>query len=103
MNLDQIDTLLKQPLAPVADNGFSARVIARVRKEEQRRTAAVALASVLAATLLCLLVPLNAFLGDLSAALFLAANSPTVGLAGALLVLTFLIDRLYTDRKFLTP
>ena len=101
MNEDQLDALLSQPLAPVADNGFSARVIARVKAQERRHAAWIVISAVTAATLACLLLPLHVVTGDLAVALLQIGTSPMVALAGALLVLTFFIDRLYTDRKFL--
>jgi hypothetical protein len=98
MNLDE---LLSQPLPPVADNGFSARVVARVKAAERRRAAAIMIASAAAVTILCLLVPLREITGDFAAALIQLGTSPLVGLAAALLVLTFLLDRLWADRRFL--
>ena len=96
-----LDELLTQPLAPVADNGFSARVIARVKSEERRRAAVVIFAAAAAAVLACLLVPLHEITGDFAAELIQLGTSPMVALAAALLVLTFLVDRLWADRRFL--
>jgi hypothetical protein len=98
MNLDE---LLMQPLAPVADNGFSARVITRVKAAERRHAAVVMLAAAALATVACLLVPLHDVTGDFAAAIIQIGTSPMVGLAAALLVLTFMIDRLWADRRFL--
>ena len=96
-----LDELLTQPLAPVADNGFSARVVARVKAEERRHAAIIMVAAAAAAVLACLLLPLRAITGDVAVALLQLGSSPMVALAGALLVLTFLIDRLWADRRFL--
>ena len=96
-----LDELLTQPLAPVADNGFSARIVARIKARERRHTTAVMFAAAAAAVLACLLVPLHALTGDFAVALIQLGTSPIVGLAAALLVLTFLIDRVWTDRRFL--
>lgn len=101
MNMDELDALLSQPLAPVADHGFSARVIARVQAEERRSSAIAIVLSLVAATLACLLVPLKDITGDLAAALLQLAMSPMVGMAIIVCVMTFLIDRLFSDRKFL--
>ena len=101
MNLDQLDALLKQPLAPVADNGFTARVIAKVQAEERRHAWIVAFGALTAATLICLLVPVKAITGDFAAALVQLALSPMVGMALIVCIATFLIDRLFSDRKFL--
>ena len=96
-----LDELLTQPLAPVADNGFSARVVARVKAEERRRAAVIMVMAAAAAALACFLLPLHALTGDFAVALIQLGTSPMVALAAALLVLTYLIDRLWTDRKFL--
>ena len=96
-----LDELLTQPLAPVADNGFSARVVARVKAAERRHAAVVMFAAAAVAALACLLIPLNELTGDFAVALIQLGSSPMVALAAALLVLTFLIDRVWADRRFL--
>ena len=99
MNEDQLDALLSQPLAPVADNGFSARVIARVKFEERRHDVVALAAAGAVALVLCLLVPVHNILGDLLAVLLQLSMTPMIGVAAALLMLTFLIDRVLWDRK----
>jgi hypothetical protein len=101
MTEDQLDALLLQPLAPVTDNGFSARVIAGVKAQERRHAAWIGVAAIAAATLACLLLPLYTLTGDFAAMLIQLGTSPMVALAGALLVLTYFIDRLYTDGRVL--
>ena len=98
MNLDE---MLSQPLPDVPDNGFSDRVIVRMKHEERRKMYAVALMSMLAAALACLLLPLHAIIGDIAAALVLIGTSPMLGLAVAVLVLTILVDRVLSDRQLL--
>jgi hypothetical protein len=98
MNLDE---MLSQPLPDVPDDGFSARVIVRVKAEERRKNIAIVVAGVTSAVLICLLLPLHAIIGDLAASLIQIATSPMIGLATAACVLTFLIDRILTDRQFL--
>ena len=97
----KLDELLSQPLPPVADNGFSARVVARVKAEERRRVAVIMFTAAAAAALVYFLVPLRDLTGDFAAALIQLGTSPMVALAVAMLVLTFLIDRLWSDRRFL--
>ena len=36
-----LDTLLSQPLAPVRDDGFSARIVLELRRREERRRLAL--------------------------------------------------------------
>lgn len=98
MNLDE---MLSQPLPDVPDNGFSVRVIARVRQAERRRAAVIAFVSITVTTILCLLLPLHHITGEIAVAMVQIGTSPLVALAGALLVLTFFIDRLFSDRRLL--
>ena len=99
MNLDE---LLSEPLPDVPDNGFAARVIARVKAEERRRAAVIMIATVIGVTALCFFIPLSMFTAAIGVATFQLGTSPLVGWAAAALVLTFLIDRvLTTDRQLL--
>lgn len=88
-----IDDLLSQPLPAVADNGFSARVIARVTLQYRRRVALIATGSAAAASALCLVVPMPALSIELNRVLVDLATSPAVALGAAALVVTFLVDR----------
>lgn len=99
MNLDEI---LSQPLPDVPDNGFTARVIARVKTEERRRAATIMIATVIGVTALCFFIPLQVFTAAIGLMVFQLGTSSLVALAAAVLVLTFLIDRmLTTDRGLL--
>jgi len=99
MNLDE---LLSQPLPDVPDNGFTARVLTRVKAEERRRAVAIMIATVIGVTILCLLIPLPVFTAAIGLTVFQLGTSPLVGWAAAALVLTFVIDRvLTTDRGLL--
>lgn len=91
--MNEIDELLSRPLPDVPDDGFSARVLARVRTEQRRgwwRVAAVAAACVL---LSVLLLPLDAIGREVGAALPYVADSWPVRLAAALTVISLLIER----------
>jgi len=88
-----IDALLSQPLAPVADNGFSARVIARVRRQELRRAVLWGLAVTVFAVLACALLPVPALAMALNLMALRLAASAQVWLAIAALVLVFLYER----------
>ena len=98
-----IDDLLSQPLPSVPDNGFSRRVMMRVRAAESRRMVLYATAAAAAATLVCLLVPMDVIstrvLGvistQVSAAIVQIGSSTAVGLAAAAMLLTYLWDRQY--------
>jgi hypothetical protein len=88
-----IDDLLSQPLPAVADNGFSARVTARIRAAERSKIALVAAGSAVAVTLLCLVVPMETVSVQLNTIVLKLGTSTTLGLGGAALFLTMLIDR----------
>ncbi len=97
-----LDELLSQPLPDVPDNGFTARVITRVKAAERRRAAGIMVATVIGVTILCLLVPLRVFTAAIGLTVFELGTSPLVGWAAAALVLTFVVDRiLTTDRGLL--
>lgn len=98
MNLDE---MLSQPLPEVPDDGFSDRVVVRVQAVERHKMQAIVAASLIASILACLLLPMHAIIGDLAASLIQIATAPMIGLATAACVLTFLIDRILTDRQFL--
>ena len=88
-----IDELLFQPLAPVADNGFSAKIVARIRRYEQRQLVALGLLAVLAATLVCLTVPVSALTEVLNSIVITLATSLEVGIAVLAVLATWLYDR----------
>jgi hypothetical protein len=82
---DQLDELLNAPLAAVADDGFSARVIAAARMERLKEKIPFFAALFICAAAVLLYVPLPRIAGTI--AHFLA--EPGVSLAAAALVLTF--------------
>ena len=93
MNLDD---LLNQPLASVADDGFSARVMGRVGVL-RRRKLFVTWASVAACFVLALLIlpwrTVGAELGLVVPAVF---GSLAVNLAAAVIVLSLLLERQFS-------
>jgi hypothetical protein len=99
--MNELDALLSQPLAPVADNGFSARLVARIERAERRHDLIVMAVVAAAALALCLLVPVQHVLGDFAAVILQMAMTPMIGVGVAMLAVTFLIDRILMDRKFL--
>jgi hypothetical protein len=98
MNLDE---MLSQPLPDVPDNGFSARVMARVEQQERYKLVQIILISVVAAALASLLLPIRAMVGDFAAGLIVMSNSASFAIAAAVIALTFLIDRLWSERSLL--
>lgn len=96
MNLDE---MLSQPLPEVPDNGFSERVVVRVKAHERRKWIEVVLISVLATAVACLLLPIRAIVGDFAASMILLGSSPAFGIGAAVLAATFLIDRLWSERQ----
>lgn len=88
-----IDELLSHPLPTVADNGFSARVMRRVRWDEQRRTVLVGAGAAAAATVACLFIPLQTVSVEINSIVLNLGTSTAVGIAAAALLLTVLYDR----------
>lgn len=90
MNLDD---LLNQPLTSVADDGFSGRVMGRVRALRRRRLF-VTWASVAACIVLALLVlPLQTIGTELGLVIPKIAGSVAVNFAAAVIVLSLLLER----------
>lgn len=98
MNLDE---MLSQPLPDVPDNGFSNRVMVRVEALERRKVVEIVLISVVAAVLVCLLLPLRAMAGDLAGGAIQMSTTPALGIAAVVLAVTFLVDRLWSERQLL--
>jgi protein-S-isoprenylcysteine O-methyltransferase Ste14 len=88
-----IDDLLNEPLASVADNGFSARVMARVRAKERRNILAVAAAAAVCAVLALLFLPVHAIGVEMNSALIQIARSAAASVAVAASILTLLVER----------
>jgi len=90
-----IDEMLSRPLTPVADNGFSARVIARVREEEKRRFYVAGAVGAACAMAAALEVPLQTLAATANHIAFDLLTSPAIALAVVALGVTLLVDRKY--------
>ena len=91
-----IDDLLNQSLPSVADDGFSARVMGRVRASARRRVF-VMVASVAACVVLAfLLLPMRMIGAQLNFAVIQTASSAAVSLAAAVIVLTLLVEKQFS-------
>lgn len=92
-----IDDLLSQPLPTVADNGFSARVLTKVRAENRRRVMLIAGASAAAAAAVAAFLPIPAaslqLNDELTSLMTVVINSPAVPIALCVAGLTFFVDR----------
>jgi hypothetical protein len=86
---DDLDILLSRPLDAVADNGFSARIAARIRFQQLVVQAAAWSAAAAGLLILWLFVPVVPTAGALVAAISRAAASPAVALAAGTLVLVW--------------
>jgi len=93
---DELDILLSQPLPSVADGGFAARVMYRVRTQQLwRRT--LSILGVSACVLLAIvLLPLHSIGTEFGTLVPKIAGSWAVNFAAAALVLTFLLDRQFS-------
>jgi hypothetical protein len=91
--MNELDALLSQPLAPVADNGFSARVMGHVRRHEQRRIALWCLFVTAMAVLACALVPMNTLAAAMNQIVLTLGTSVQVGLAVVAALLTWAYDK----------
>ena len=90
-----IDNFLSQ-LPSVADDGFSERVMGKVRAITRRRMA-FTVAAIAACVLVALLIlPLRAIGAELGLIIPQIAGSAALNLAAALLVLTFLVERQFS-------
>jgi len=82
---DELDDLLSQPLPAIADDGFSARVMARIAKQEWLRSMLSTAALLLCALALLLLVPVSGIEDALARlAPAIAASLPLSIAAGAI-------------------
>ena len=90
-----VDNFLSQ-LPSVADDGFSERVMGRVRVIARRRMA-FTIASIAACVVLALLIlPWRTIGAELGLIIPQIASSAALNLAAALLVLTFLVERQFS-------
>lgn len=91
--MNELDALLSQPLPAVPDNGFSARVMARLQRNEQKNLALRCGGVLLAASVLCLLVPLAEFADAMNRLVLVLATSGQVALALLVAALTWIYDK----------
>ena len=91
-----IDDLLNQPLASVADDGFSERVMGRVRTMMRLRLFAIAAGAAACVVLAFLLLPMHAIGAQVNFAVVQIARSTAVSLAAAAIVLTLLLERQFS-------
>jgi hypothetical protein len=95
---DEFERFLATPLADVADNGFSARVmggIAMARRRNEWLTYAVV---ALAALPLLFLLPVPRLSADISLLLPALASSAPLAAAAALILLTLSFENLIRER-----
>ncbi|MGA7711405.1 MAG: hypothetical protein WCA81_05850 [Rhizomicrobium sp.] len=93
---DELDILLSEPLASVADNGFSARVMDRVQMYRHLRLAGMAASVAAGALLAVLLLPLQSIGAEFGTVIPQIAGFPAVNFAAAALILTYLFDRQFS-------
>lgn len=94
MNDNQLDDLLNTPLAAVADDGFSVRVIASAGRERLKEQIPFFGALFICAAAVLLFVPLL----QIAAAVARILTGTAVPLAVAALVLTFTAERALAQR-----
>lgn len=58
---DRLDQLLRAPLGPIADNGFSARVVAEIARAQERKSQRETLVLAIAAGILLLFLSAAGF------------------------------------------
>ena len=89
---DELDILLSQPLPSVADDGFSARVMARVHRHRRLRFAVAAAYVAVCVVLTFLLLPVQSVGAELNFVITQVASSTAVSLAVAALILTLVLE-----------
>lgn len=97
MNDEQLDDLLTASLAPVADDGFSAQVMARARWQRLKDKVPYFAALLVCTAALLFCAPMPQIAATFTHILLLAV-SPAVSLAIAALVLTFTAERALAQR-----
>ena len=88
-----IDDLLNQSLPSVADDGFSERIMGRVRASARRRLFVIVASVVACVVLAFLLLPMRIIGAQLNFAAVQIASSAAVSLAAAAVILTLLLER----------
>lgn len=91
--MTDLDQLLSAPLAPVADAGFSARVMGRIRREEQKRLAVWSIFVAITATIACILLPMTILTDTVNHLVVSLATSLQVGIAVLVAALTWAYDK----------
>lgn len=95
---DPLDNLLAAPVADIPDDGFSARVVARMAQERRRERWITYAAIGLGAVPAVLILPLPGIAADIARLLPLLASATPLAATGALLALTFSFEKLIRDR-----
>jgi hypothetical protein len=90
-----IDDLLSQPLADVPDNGFSARVVARIRAEEWWHLFGMLALGLMSIVAVALVLPLPVMSLELGRVVFDIGKQVGVSLALGVIVLSFLLERAF--------
>jgi hypothetical protein len=91
--MNEIDELLSRPLPAVDDDGFSRRVMRRVRADERRRWFVLAAATTACIVLALQILPMQSIAVGLNLAITQAASSLAVSIAAAAIILTLLLER----------
>ena len=91
--MNDLDEFLSRPLAPVADGGFSLRVMRRVRLVQFRRHWKTAVLTALCVVLMLLVLPLHAIGAELGAALPRVAGLWALNLGAWLVAASLLVAR----------
>ena len=88
-----IDDLLSQPLNSVADDGFSARVIGRVRAVRRQKLFVTWVSVAACIVLAFLILPWQPIGAELGLVIPRIAGSLAVNFAAAIIVLSLLLER----------
>ncbi|MGC9954931.1 MAG: hypothetical protein ABSD21_11720 [Rhizomicrobium sp.] len=91
-----IDDLLYQPLTSVADDGFSGRVMDRVRASARRRLFAIVAGVAACVVLAFLLLPMRNIGTQLNLAIVQIASSTAVSIAAGVIILTLVLERQFS-------
>ena len=91
--MNDLDRLLSQPLPAVADDGFSTRVMRRLRVEQLRGHWKTAAAVAVCVVLMIAVLPLHAIGAALGAGLPQMAGSWAISLAAGIVAVSLLAAR----------
>lgn len=97
MSEDDLDALLSRPLAPIDDNGFTARVCRAVALRGYGLAALDGLVALVVAVTVLRFVPLGALARVVTGAAIELSSSLPVAIACAALALTYSAARLMAD------